>query len=201
MKFPLQEFEDFLEPDLLDTGSTIYQEGGVEDVEKESDDEWSVLVSADDGEFDVYVTVEDGIVTDTRCNCDVEADFCAHIAATLYYLQAEEGEDEEDLEEIEKELDALLHGVGNDLIIDFILNYALRDKEFREEFMYEFGWEDDADHETEDDLKKIKIDLEEILNDASSEDILSYVISYAIDNRLFRDDLFAEFGSEVDVKE
>lgn len=187
-----------MDEEIIRAGSVIYAEGGVEDVEKESDDEWSFLVSADDGEFDVYITVEDGIVTDTRCNCGFDGEFCSHIAAALYYLKAEIGEDEEDFEQMEEMLTNLLEGVDDEELIDFVLNYALRVSEFRMDFMAEFGWEDDADTEDEEDLKQVKIDLEEILNDASIEDIVDYVISYALDNRLFRDDLFAEFGEEVE---
>ena len=138
MNFPAFEIE--IERKILDRGYGYYENDNVIDVENLGDGEFSAIVEGTEN-YEVFVQINKGKVVEHSCDCPYDwGDVCKHVVAVLYYIRDAEilGKDA-DQEGVKSQLQTIIEEMTDQDIRDYILFYALRNRQFREDFMEEFG--------------------------------------------------------------
>lgn len=138
MNFPAFEIE--IERKILDRGFDYYENDNVIDVENLGDGEFSAIVEGSEN-YEVFVQINKGKVVEHSCDCPYDwGDVCKHVVAVLYYIRDAEilGKDA-DKEGVKSKLQTIIDDMSEQDIRDYILFYALRNRQFREDFTEEFG--------------------------------------------------------------
>ena len=136
---PFPKFESSIEKKILDRGFDYYEQKNVEDVDVLGNGEFSVIVEGTD-DYEVFVKIENEKVIDYSCTCPYDyGDVCKHIVAVLYYIRDAEMHKEEYFSTIEDELIEVMKSIPAKELYTYIINYAKRHREFREDFFEEFG--------------------------------------------------------------
>lgn len=84
----LDNFESYVPYKIWQRGEEYYESGAVTELEKLSDGEWSATVEGTD-EYEVEISVEDGIVTSWYCDCPYEGEVCKHVVATMLTIRSQ----------------------------------------------------------------------------------------------------------------
>ena len=138
MNFPAFEIE--IERKILDRGYDYYENNNVIDVENLGNGEFSAVVEGSEN-YEVFVQISKGKVVEHSCDCPYDwGDICKHVVAVLYYIRDTEilGEDV-DKEGIKSQLQTIIDDMSEQDLRDYILFYALRNRQFRADFTEEFG--------------------------------------------------------------
>lgn len=138
MNFPAFEIE--IERKILDRGFDYYENDNVIDVENLGDGEFSAIVEGSEN-YEVFVQINKGKVVEHSCDCPYDwGDVCKHVVAVLYYIRdAEILGKYADKEGVKSKLQTIIDDMSEQDIRDYILFYALRNRQFREDFTEEFG--------------------------------------------------------------
>jgi uncharacterized Zn finger protein len=138
MKFPA--FETKIERKILDRGFDYYENNNVIDVENLGNGEFSAVVEGSE-DYEVFVEISKGKVVEHSCDCPYDwGDVCKHVVAVLYYIRDTKilGEST-DKEGVKSQLQLIIDDMSEQDIRDYVLFYALRNRQFREDFTEEFG--------------------------------------------------------------
>jgi uncharacterized Zn finger protein len=138
MNFPA--FETQIERKILDRGFDYYENNNVIDVENLGNGEFSAIVEGSEN-YEVFVEISKGKVVEHSCDCPYYwGDVCKHVVAVLYYIRDTEilGEST-DKEGVKSQLQLIIVDISEQDLRDYVLFYALRNRQFREDFTEEFG--------------------------------------------------------------
>jgi uncharacterized Zn finger protein len=132
-------FENSIEKKILNRGFEYYEQENVEEVEALGNGEFSAIVEGSE-DYDVFIKIENDNVTEHSCTCpDNYNDVCKHISAVLYHIRDAEMHKEEYFSTIEDELIEVMKTIPAKELYDYIINYAKRNRKFRQDFFEEFG--------------------------------------------------------------
>jgi uncharacterized Zn finger protein len=138
MNFPA--FETEIERKILDRGFDYYENNNVIDVENLGNGEFSAVVEGSE-DYEVFIEISKGKVIEHSCDCPYDwGDVCKHVVAVLYYIRDIEilGEST-DKEGVKSQLQLIIDDMSEQDIRDYVLFYALRNRQFRQDFTEEFG--------------------------------------------------------------
>ncbi len=138
MNFPA--FETEIERKILDRGFDYYENNNVIDVENLGNGEFSAVVEGSEN-YEVFVEISKGKVVEHSCDCPYDwGDVCKHVVAVLYYIRDTEilGESV-DKKGVKSQLQTIIDDMTEQDIRDYVLFYALRNRQFRQDFTEEFG--------------------------------------------------------------
>lgn len=137
--FPFPKFENSIEKKILDRGFDYYEQEHVEDVEALGNGEFSAIVEGSE-DYDVFIKIENDKITEYACTCPYDySNVCKHIVAVLYHIRDAEMHKEEYFSTIEDDLIEVMKTIPARELYTFIINYAKRNRKFREDFFEEFG--------------------------------------------------------------
>ena len=138
MKFPA--FEVDIERKILDRGFDYYENDNVYELENLGNGEFQAVVQGSE-EYEVFIKIENGKVTEHTCECPYDwGDICKHEVAVLYYIRDSEIYKEKiDDGGLRSQLQTVIDELTEEELRDYILFYALRNKQFRKDFFEEFG--------------------------------------------------------------
>ncbi len=138
MRFPA--FEIGIERKILDRGFDYYENDNVIDVENLGNGEFSAVVEGSEN-YEVFIQISKGKVVEHSCDCPYDwGDVCKHVVAVLYYIRDAEMLSEcTDKEGVKSQLQIIIDDMSEQDIRDYVLFYALRNRQFREDFTEEFG--------------------------------------------------------------
>lgn len=138
MKFPA--FELNIDRKILDRGFDYYENDSVDEVENLGNGEFQAIVQGSE-EYEVFIKIENGKVTEHSCDCPYDwGDICKHEVAVLYYIRDSEIYKEKiDNEGLRSQIQVVIDELTEEEVKDYILFYALRNKQFRKDFFEEFG--------------------------------------------------------------
>lgn len=138
MNFPAFEIE--IERKILDRGYDYYENDNVIDVENLGNGEFSAIVEGSEN-YEVFVQINKGEVVEYSCDCPYDwGDVCKHVVAVLHYIRdAEILRKDAGQEGVKSQLQTIIDEMSEQDIRDYVLFYALRNRQFREDFMEEFG--------------------------------------------------------------
>lgn len=128
----LKNFENKIPIHILERGMDYFEMGNIEDVESVDKNEYSATVLGKD-EYSVYLKFDNrGEIVGYSCDCPYDrGNFCKHLAAVLFYLQA--GEESKLIEEnILPELLVELEMLDKEELVDLILHFSKRNKKLRD---------------------------------------------------------------------
>jgi uncharacterized Zn finger protein len=138
MNFPA--FETEIERKILDRGFDYYENNNVIDVENLGNGEFSAVVEGSE-DYEVFIEISKGKVIEHSCDCPYDwGDVCKHVVAVLYYIRDTEilGEST-DKEGVKSQLQLIIDDISEQDLRDYVIFYALRNRQFREDFTEEFG--------------------------------------------------------------
>jgi uncharacterized Zn finger protein len=133
-------FETEIERKILDRGFDYYENNNVIDVENLGNGEFSAVVEGSE-DYEVFVEISKGKVVEHSCDCPYDwGDVCKHVVAVLYYIRDTEilGKST-DKEGVKSQLQLIIDDISEQDLRDYVLFYALRNRQFREDFTEEFG--------------------------------------------------------------
>jgi uncharacterized Zn finger protein len=138
MNFPAFELE--IERKILDRGFDYYENNNVIDVENLGNGEFSAVVEGSE-DYEVFVQISKGKAVEHSCDCPYDwGDVCKHIVAVLYYIRDIETEGKDyDNEGVTSQLKTIIDDISEQDLRDYVLFYASRNRQFREDFTEEFG--------------------------------------------------------------
>jgi uncharacterized Zn finger protein len=145
----IDNFEDHIEPKILDRGFDYYEQDYVRQVKQIATGEFTAKVMGS-YPYNVYLRFDDKTVEMHTCSCPYEyGDVCKHIVAVLYYIA-----DAEMLDEVieilpTEDLQNILNAVSEAQLREFVLKYAKLNRSFRKDFLNRFGTNI---HEDEEDI-------------------------------------------------
>lgn len=136
---PFPKFENSIEKKILDRGFNYYEQKSVEEVEALGGGEFSAEVEGSET-YEVFVKIEDNKVSEYSCTCPYDyGDVCKHIVAVLYYIRDAEMHEEEYTHTVEDDLIEVMKTIPAKELYNYIIHYAKRHRDFREDFFEEFG--------------------------------------------------------------
>jgi hypothetical protein len=147
----LEDFEDEIDPIILDRGEEYFECKAVESLTKISPSQWQADVAGTD-DYRVEVTIEDGEIIDWDCTCPYDwGPVCKHVVAVLYEIKQAV---EENRTEIHQKIAAtsktkeksqfeqfgeILQKVSKEELTVFLKKFALNDDHFLNEFLIHFA--------------------------------------------------------------
>lgn len=141
----LQNFEQFVEPKIVERGFDYYQNENVRKVEKVSENEFSAVVFGSQI-YTVYVKLNGNEILEYECDCPYDwGDICKHAVAVFYKLRTK------DFTDSAEKLKGILDNLPADALRKFVTILLKKDRNFRNEFLREFD-EDFEDDEFEDEF-------------------------------------------------
>ena len=138
MNFPA--FEIDIDRKILDRGFDYYENDNVDEVENLGNGEFQAVVQGSE-EYEVFIKIENGKVAEHTCECPYDwGDICKHEVAVLYYIRDSEIYKEKTGNEgLRSQIQTVIDELTEEKLRDYILFYALRNKQFRKDFFEEFG--------------------------------------------------------------
>lgn len=92
MRFPLSEFEQFVDENILQRGLAYFKSGAITDFSDISNGEYEALVSGTE-EYTVRLEVENNTVIAQDCDCPYDmGPICKHIVAVILHVRKYESE-------------------------------------------------------------------------------------------------------------
>lgn len=133
-------FEVNIDRKILDRGFDYYENDNVNQVENLGKGEFQAVVQGTE-EYEVYITIENGTVTEHSCECPYDwGDICKHEVAVLYYIRDSEiYKEKTNNGGFRSQIQAIIDELTEEKVRDYMLFYALRNKQFRKDFLEEFG--------------------------------------------------------------
>lgn len=82
----LDNFEAYVPYKIWERGEEYYESGAVTALEEILDGEWTATVEGTD-DYEVEISIEDGIVTSQFCDCPYDGEVCKHVVATILAIR------------------------------------------------------------------------------------------------------------------
>ncbi len=139
----LDNFEQTVEPKIVERGFGYFQSGEVVRLEKVGENEFSALVVGTQ-KYDVFVKLNGRGIVEYECTCPYDyGDTCKHAVAVFYKLR------KNDFTDSAEKLGGLLDNMHNDALRRFVNGLLKKDRKFRQEFLRTFDedFEEDEDDE------------------------------------------------------
>lgn len=141
----LKNFEDSISEVVLKRGKNYYEEGAVTDLQGMDNGQWFAIVEGnDDYEVDIRLGKNDAILKYVW-NCPFEGDICKHVVAVLYRIREEKAEKlPEKRSTGQSNWKNLIGTVPENDLRDFLTEYAVKNKDFRNKLLLHFSEYDDT---------------------------------------------------------
>jgi uncharacterized Zn finger protein len=143
MPITLDNFEQTVEPKIVERGLDYFNDGYISRLEKVGENEFSALVFGTE-KYNVFVKLDGRTITEYECDCPYDyGDTCKHAVAVFYKLRAN------DFTDSAEKLREILDNLHNDALRRFVNNLLKKDRNFRTEFLRTFDedFEEDEDDE------------------------------------------------------
>lgn len=90
MNIPLNEFEQYIDEDILKRGLQYFKKGYVIQVDEMANGRYQALVEGSET-YEVNLTIRNGMIAESVCTCPYDwGPVCKHEVSVLFYLQQEE---------------------------------------------------------------------------------------------------------------
>jgi hypothetical protein len=143
----INDFEKHIESKILSRGREYYNGNYITSLEYDEDDnEWTAEVAGSD---DYIVTVKlnnDGYILNSSCDCPYDFGiYCKHQAAVFYALRKSLGETSTNGKKTNTKksskikFEDMLKKIEKDELLSFLVEYASKNKQFKNEFMLKFS--------------------------------------------------------------
>ncbi len=135
----IQSFEGSIEPKILSRAE--YYLDAIDEVVQVDIGEFSAYVQGTDlYEVFIKIEVDTGYIEEYTCDCPYDwGNECKHIVAVLFHIR-NEGLLKTKVEgTMVNQLRLIINDISEKELKDFVLNYAKRNRDFREDFTIEFG--------------------------------------------------------------
>ena len=167
----LQNFETRIHSTILQRGRQYFADKAVAWLEDTGNNKWRAAVEGTDTyQVDVSLKNNDEI-SSYSCDCPYDDDLCKHVVAVFFALRKELIEGKGHKRNAEKEtFDRLLQAVSQEEYQAFIRRYALKNREFRADFVLYFAGKDDR----ADAGKKYKEAIRKIIRNYSVDGYIDY---------------------------
>ena len=163
----MKKWKNLFNKRILERGEDYYEEGLVSDVKKTSSG-YRALVEGSDM-YEVEIEMTEGEIYDMSCDCPFAdgGSYCKHMAAVLYYLDAEGGEEEREITELSqierialqnKELEEVIAKIPEEELRRFVRRIAGEDSEIRNLLMTSYSPKIDAQQ-----LKRLHQEVDDIV--------------------------------------
>lgn len=139
----LKNFENQVEPKILDRGCSYYENDQVEDIEQIEEREFSATVLGSD-EYTVLIKLSKDLeILSSSCDCPYDwGNICKHEVAVLYYLKdSEKYKDFPRTGKISK-MKSELGKYTKEELKALIIEIAKKNRKFREEILWYLGDEE-----------------------------------------------------------
>lgn len=146
MQLTLVNFENLIEPKIVERGYDYYKRGRVQKIEKVGENEFTAIAFGSD-DYEIYVKIDGERIVESECDCPYDwGSVCKHEVAVYYQIRYG------NFTEINDKTSEILENLHNDALRKFVSNLLKRDRKFRRKFMLEFDedFEDDEDDFDED---------------------------------------------------
>ena len=174
----LQNFENHINPTILQRGKQYYSNGKVAYIEEAGNYTWSAEVEGTE-KYEVEVTMNANDEINTYlCDCPYEGGICKHVVAVLFALQNEIIKAEKEPKKgLKKDVfETLLKSVTNNEYQNFIRHYSTKNKDFKTEFELFF-----ADKDSRIDVEKKYTELiQKLIRKYTSHGYIDYRASFGL---------------------
>lgn len=169
----LNNFENYIDPVILERGQEYYDDGAVLSLEFEGDT-WIAEVSGTDT-YTVSLSLDDtGEIIESYCDCPYDfGPVCKHQVAVLYAMQ------DQPLKKIKQEgikikesLEKMLNGLDKKMLVSILLDIAAEDKKIKADLLFRFAEKEDA-------LNQARKLIKASIHDAMSDGFVEYADTYA----------------------
>lgn len=162
----LKTFEQNVPEIILERGSNYFCEGAVKDLQDMDNGQWFAIVEGNN-DYEVEIKIsKNGEVVDYDCNCPYDGEICKHIIAVLYQIREEIMISEPDSKtNTQSSWKTIISVVPENDLREFLLGYALKNKDFRNKLLTHF-----VDFDNTDNRSKYKQIIQDIFDTASGRD-------------------------------
>ncbi|MDD3194279.1 MAG: hypothetical protein PHU68_00560 [Paludibacter sp.] len=171
MRFPLNEFESYIEEPILKRGLQYFRAGKVCDCQEVAPGLYQGVVEGSEL-YSVELTVDKGMLERNVCSCPYDqGPVCKHVAACLFFLMQEDlgisvkkptrkATPKVKLMAVDP-VEEVLAKLSHDSLRDFVADRALNDEQFKAVFLSHFSdkGSDSAHKEIADAIKRIFVGL------------------------------------------
>ena len=134
----LSDFESAIDPTILKRGQRYFRKGLVQEIEWLDQGEYEAEVSGTQL-YQVFVKFADEALIEHRCSCPYNwTPYCKHTVAVLYAIREEQYLKKED-PSAQNPMADLLDEIPPQELREFILDYAKRNRRFRQDFWEIYG--------------------------------------------------------------
>ena len=145
----INNFEEFIDPKILDRGEDYYYNDAVTCIEEISPDKWKAKVEGTEI-YNVEIILKDDEITDSSCDCPYDmGNYCKHQVASFFELRdcingidtfkKHESKNKEKKLPKSEELDKILKNIDKEKLVEFLKDNALRDDKIYASLMSNFG--------------------------------------------------------------
>src|SRR5690625_2002901 len=148
MNIPLNEFEQAIDPVILERGLAYYQNNLVTDFVEIATGKYEIIVLGT-LEYTVRLEIENNTIIGHECDCPYDmGPVCKHVVASLFYLKIEEPNliqpnfiipKKKKKKSVEQQLNDVLSKVSHEALKEFIQEQSKTDKQFRNLFLSNFA--------------------------------------------------------------
>ncbi|WP_181163810.1 SWIM zinc finger family protein [Pontibacter mangrovi] len=182
----LQNFEQQVNPTILERGKQYYKQLAVIWLEESEENVWEAEVEGTEP-YEVSVTLADsGEITSFACNCPYDGDMCKHIVAVLLTLQdtfrkkEKKGSKTRQKKVKNDSMEHLLQATTLEELQHFLRHYAAIHKDFKTDFELHFADKDDRIDVAE----KYKELFKKLLRKYSDRGYIDYRTSFRFTNEM-----------------
>jgi hypothetical protein len=149
MALTLENFENVIDPEILERGWQYYQSGHVRNLTEENDTEWTARVR---GTVNYEVVIEQAAGGELECECTCPYEwgpYCKHVAAVLYAIREQPGERTETKarpakapkQKAKDRLRSILEGVSREALIAILAEQFEKDEAFANRVLTQYSEE------------------------------------------------------------
>lgn len=152
MSFPINQFEEYIDENILERGFSYFNNGRVLQVDEISAYVYEAVVQGEQN-YTVQLRLENGIIKDSAC--DYPYDFgpvCKHITAVIFYLQQEELKISPKKQKTQSkkksskkrktkkdQIIELLNSIPHEQLLQFIVEQTTQNRSLRDVFLLHFS--------------------------------------------------------------
>ena len=137
---PFPNFEQVIDTKILAAGYRYYIYQHITEIELKDTGEWRAKVKGSQ-HYDVEIKLGNGYVEYFNCDCADGSlgEVCKHVVAVLYHVRESQMQTQEDFAAFTTEVQSLLKDIPKEDMEAFMVQFATKNKNFREKLMAEFG--------------------------------------------------------------
>ncbi len=137
---PFPNFEQVIDPKTCAAGYRYYVYQHITEINLKDTGEWVAKVKGSQS-YDVEVKLGNGYVEHFKCDCAEGSlgEVCRHVVAVLYHIRESQVQTQQDFANLTSEVQSLVKGISKEEMETFMVEFATRNKNFREKLLEEFG--------------------------------------------------------------